>query len=104
MSKKKLRDIAHARAGDKGNVSSIGLYVYDETDYPAVKAQVTPELLKVRYGNLFRGDVQCYAIDHLYALNFVIQDGLEGGVNSSLNLDAHGKSWSYLLLDLEVNS
>jgi hypothetical protein len=26
----------------------------------------------------------------------------EGGVNASLNLDSHGKSWSYLLLALEV--
>ena len=32
----------------------------------------------------------------------LVADAIEGGVNSSLNLDSHGKSWSFLLLELEV--
>ena len=43
-----------------------------------------------------------YELDRLHGLNFVMDDALEGGVNGSLNLDSHGKSWSYLLLALEV--
>jgi hypothetical protein len=39
----------------------------------------------------------------LCGLNFVMQDALEGGVNASLNLDSHGKSFSYLLLGLELD-
>ncbi len=39
----------------------------------------------------------------LHGLNFVLQDALEGGVNASLNLDSHGKSWSYLFLGLELD-
>jgi hypothetical protein len=31
-----------------------------------------------------------------------MHDALEGGVNASLNLDSHGKSWSYLILGLEL--
>ena len=31
-----------------------------------------------------------------------MDEALEGGVNGSLNLDGHGKSWSALLLGLEV--
>ena len=38
----------------------------------------------------------------LPALNFVIEDVLEGGVNGSLNLDGHGKSNSFLLLGMTV--
>jgi hypothetical protein len=37
-------------------------------------------------------------------LNFVIEHGLEGGVNASLNLDAHGKSFSFLVLDIEIDT
>lgn len=97
-----LRQIAHARAGDKGNISSIGLFVDDPAHYEAAKGQVTPTLLKEHFGSLFTGKIERYEIDHLHALNFVMHDGLEGGVNSSLNLDAHGKSFSFLLLSLEI--
>ena len=42
-------------------------------------------------------------IEHLHGLNFVLHDALEGGVNRSLNLDSHGKSWSYLILGLTID-
>ena len=50
------------------------------------------------------GKVQRFALDHLCALNFVMDEALEGGVDESLNLDSHGKSWSFLLLGLEIRS
>jgi len=43
-----------------------------------------------------------YEIPGLHGLNFVMQDALEGGVNASLNLDLHGKSFSFLMLALDV--
>jgi hypothetical protein len=97
-----LREIAHARAGDKGNRSNIAVFVYDRRHYPAVKAQLTPERLRAEFGNLLRGPIRRYELDHQGALNFVMDEALEGGVNESLNLDSHGKSWSFLLLGLEV--
>lgn len=97
-----LREIAHARAGDKGNISNIGLFVPSAAHYESVKAQVTPALLKKEFGTLFQGTIQRYELDHLQALNFVIMNGLEGGVNQSLNLDSHGKSWSYLILSITI--
>ena len=97
-----LREIAHARAGDKGNRSNIAIFVYDRRHYAAVKAQLTPERLRAELGNLLRGPIRRYDIDHQGALNFVMDEALEGGVNESLNLDSHGKSWSFLLLGLEV--
>jgi hypothetical protein len=97
-----LREIAHARAGDKGNRSNVAVFVYDLKHYPAVKAQLTPERLKGEFGNLLRGPIQRFELAHLGGLNFVMDQALEGGVNESLNLDSHGKSWSFLLLGLEV--
>jgi hypothetical protein len=97
-----LREIAHARAGDKGNRSNVAVFVYDRRHYAAVQAQLTPERLHAEFGDLLRGPVQRYEIDHLGALNFVMDEALEGGVNQSLNLDSHGKSWSFLLLGLAI--
>ena len=97
-----LRKIAHARAGDKGNLSNVSVWVFDPRHYQAVKAQLTADRAKEAYPNLIRGKVVRYEMDHLQGLNFVMEDAIEGGVNSSLNLDPHGKSWSFLLLALDV--
>jgi transcription termination factor Rho len=52
--------------------------------------------------NFARGPIRRYEVDSLCALNFVMDQALEGGVNESLNLDSHGKSWSFLLLGLPI--
>jgi len=98
----KLHDIAHARAGDKGNTSNVSVWVYDPGDYALVKEQLTAQRVKAAFADLIRGNVIRYELDHLQGLNFVMHDALEGGVNTSLNLDSHGKSWSYLLLGLTI--
>jgi len=97
-----LHEVAHARAGDKGNISNVSVWVREPRLYPQVKAQLTAERVKSEFPRLVRGRVDRYELDHLHGLNFVLHEALEGGVNSSLNLDSHGKSWSYLLLGLEI--
>lgn len=97
-----VRDIAHARAGDKGNTSNISVWAYEPADYALLKQCLTPERLKRAYPALFRGRIVRYEVEHLAGLNFVIEDALEGGVNRSLNLDSHGKSFSYLILALPI--
>lgn len=97
-----VRDIAHARAGDKGNTSNVSVWVYDPADYPALKASLTAERIKAAFPDLIRGPVRRYEVEHLHGLNFVLGEALEGGVNSSLNLDSHGKSWSFLILALPI--
>jgi hypothetical protein len=97
-----VRDIAHARAGDKGNTSNVNVWAYDAKDFELLKRSLTPERIKRAFPDLIRGKVERYVIEHLHGLNFVMQDALEGGVNRSLNLDSHGKSWSYLILGLEL--
>ena len=98
-----VRDIAHARAGDKGNTSNVNVWAYDPADFEQLKRNLTPERLKREFPHLVRGAVERYEIAHLYGLNFVLHDALEGGVNASLNLDSHGKSWSYLILGLPLD-
>jgi len=97
-----VRDIAHARAGDKGNTSNINVWAYDPADFELLKRTLTAERIKQTFPHLICGNVTRYELPHLHGLNFVLQDALEGGVNRSLNLDSHGKSFSYLLLALEL--
>ena len=96
-------DIAHARAGDKGNTSNVSVWVYDPEDFDLLKRTLTAERVQRAYPALIRGKVERYVLDHLYGLNFVMHDALEGGMNASLNLDSHGKSWSYLLLAIQID-
>jgi hypothetical protein len=97
-----LHEIAHARAGDKGNTSNISVWVYDPGDYALLKEQLTAERIRTAFPNLIRGKVTRYELDNLSGLNFVMGEALEGGVNTSLGLDSHGKSWSFLILGLEI--
>ena len=102
MSQKTIHDIAHARAGDKGNTSNVSVWAYDPKDYPLLKRSLTAERIKNAFPKLFTGTVTRYEMDGLCGLNFVMLDALEGGVNTSLNLDSHGKSFSYLILGLPI--
>jgi hypothetical protein len=99
----KLRQIAHARAGDKGDTSSVSLIVYDRRHYPTVERQVTAERVKEHFGPLVQGEVQRYDLPGLGAFNFVMSGALAGGVTRSLALDIHGKSRSSVLLELELD-
>jgi hypothetical protein len=97
-----VRDIAHARAGDKGNTSNVNVWVYDPANFDLLKRAITPERVKREFPNLIRGDVERYVLENLHGINLVLRDALEGGVNASLNLDSHGKSWSFLILDMTL--
>ncbi len=98
----KLREIAHARAGDKGNVSNIAVFAYEPGDYAYLLEQVTVERVKAHFSDIVHGDVVRYELPALSALNFVMHEALGGGVTRSLSLDAHGKSLSSSLLEIEV--
>jgi hypothetical protein len=97
-----LHQLAHARAGDKGDTSNVSVWVNDPGDYAVVAAQLTAARLKAAFPRLIRGTVTRYELPHLHGLNFVMHNALEGGVNTSLNLDNHGKSWSFLVLGLTI--
>src|SRR6201988_3748090 len=100
----KLREIAHSRTGDKGNISNISVIAYDAKYYPLLLAQVTPDRVKAHFAGVVEGEVVRYELRKIFALNFVMDRALGGGVTRSLALDAHGKSLSSALLDLEIEA
>ncbi len=98
-----LRELAHARSGDKGDTSNVGVIAYDEADYPVLREQVTAERVAALYGDLVRGEVLRYELPNVGALNFVLRGALAGGVTTSLALDPHGKTRSSLVLELPID-
>ena len=98
----KLRDIAHSRTGDKGNISNISLIAFDEKDYPFLVENITAEKVKSYFSEIVNGKVERYELPKIHALNFVLYEALSGGVTRSLALDIHGKSLSSALLNMEI--
>lgn len=98
----KLRDIAHSRAGDKGDISNLSLIAFKAEDYALLERQVTAERVHLHFAGIVHGEVTRYLLPQLGAMNFVMQGALGGGVTRSLALDAHGKSLSSLLLDMDL--
>ena len=99
----KLRELAHARAGDKGDTSQISVIAYDPDDYAFLRAHVTAERVRGHFAEIARGEVVRYELPGLAALNFVLRGALAGGVTRSLWLDPHGKCLSSVLLELELS-
>jgi hypothetical protein len=97
-----LRDIAHSRAGDKGNISNISVIAFDPKDYPLLEKYVTAERVQEHFADIVLGTVQRYALPKLGAVNFVLYNALTGGVTRSLALDAHGKTLSSAILSMEI--
>ena len=102
MTRMKLRDIVNARAGDKGNRLNLAVVCRDPRDYAGVASALTAERVAQVFAARKPAKVVRYDLPKLAAFNFVLDDVLEGGVNSSLGLDGHGKSLSFLLLDAEI--
>lgn len=98
----KLKEIAHSRTGDKGNISIISVIVYQESDYELIKEKVTVEKIKEYFHEIVHGEITRYEIESIGALNFVMEDALGGGVTRSLAIDMHGKTLGSALLEMEL--
>lgn len=93
---------AHGRTGDKGDRSNISVIAWHPALYPLLVAQLTPERVATQFRHRAPSRVQRFLLPKLQAMNFVLDGVLDGGVNDALNLDAHGKSLSFLLLDMTI--
>jgi len=98
----RLQEIANARTGDKGNRLNLALVCRNPAHYQAVAAQVSAERVAQVFAARKPARVVRYDLPKLAAFNFVLDDVLEGGVNASIGLDGHGKSLSFLVLDIPV--
>jgi hypothetical protein len=96
----RLRDVAHARTGDKGEIVNCSVIAYQAEDYEWLEAVVTPERVRAHLGALIQGDVRRYTLPGLAAMNFVLTRPSGDSVTRTLALDPHGKSLSSALLEL----
>ncbi len=93
---------AHGRTGDKGNRSNISVVAWHPDLYPAIVEQITEAAVARQFAHRRPTKVARHLLPKLHAMNFVLDDVLDGGVNDSLNLDSHGKALSFLLLELPI--
>jgi hypothetical protein len=97
-----LHELAHSRAGDKGDTSDLTVIAYDPDNYAFLREHVTAARVREHFSDIVHGDVERYEIPQLAALKFVLHRALGGGVTRTLNLDAHGKSLSSALLEMPL--
>jgi hypothetical protein len=98
----RLSEIAHARSGDKGDISNVGLIAKQPRYYPLLVREVTADRVKAHFGSLVLGPVTRFELPNLSALNFVMEQALDGGGTISLRTDAQGKTHGAALLTMEV--
>jgi hypothetical protein len=102
LAKRKLIELAHARSGDKGDTSNIGLIARRPEDYPILVREVTAERVKQHFAGVCLGEVARYEIPNLGALNFLLHQALDGGGTLALKADPQGKTYSSALLRMEI--
>ena len=104
MNKKiKLSEIAHARSGDKGNNSNIGVIAKTQNDYEFLRQKLTADKVKSYFATICKGEVLRYEMPNILALNFILRDSLAGGGTTSLRTDSQGKCLAATLLELEID-
>ena len=97
-----LYGAAHGRTGDKGDRSNISVIAWHPQLYAILVAQVDTQAVAAQFRHRQPSRVQRFLLPRLHAMNFVLDGVLDGGVNDALNLDAHGKALSFLLLDMRI--
>ena len=98
-----LYRIAHARSGDKGDGSNVGLIAYDQACYELIRREVTPARVKRHFRAIVKGKVERFEVPNILAFNFLLHDSLGGGGSTSLKNDAQGKTHGMALLLMEVD-
>jgi hypothetical protein len=94
--------VAHARSGDKGDASNVGLIANSPELYEVVRREVTAERVAEHFREVCRGEVERFEVPNLLALNFLLHDSLGGGGTLSLKTDAQGKTHGQGLLAMRI--
>lgn len=102
MKQIKLSEIAHARSGDKGDGSNVGLIAYSDAGYRLIAEKVTVDAVKKHFAKICLGDVTRYEVPNLKALNFILHDSLGGGGTESVKTDAQGKTHGMGMLEMVI--
>jgi hypothetical protein len=96
--------LAHGRSGDKGDTSNIAIIARHPEHLPILRRELTPEKVKTYLRHLVLGEVYCYEVPGLHALNFVLLQAQDGGGPSSLRPDPMGKGFAQMLLGMPVHA
>lgn len=97
-----LYRLAHGRTGDKGNRSNISVIAYHPALWELVHTQVTADAVRSLFADRQPGQVTRHVLPRLQAMNLVLDDVLDGGVNDALNLDSHGKTLCFRVLQMPI--
>lgn len=97
-----LREIAHSRTGDKGNIVTVSLIAYRREDFHLLEQRVTADRVTEYFTGMVDRPVLRYSLVHLGALNFVLHRPDAQSVTHSLAMDAHGKCLGSALLAMEI--
>ena len=100
----KLWQIAHARSGDKGDASNVGIVAFDDQGYAFLRSHLSTERVKAHFSQICHGDVERFEMPNIRALNFILHDSLGGGGSESLKTDAQGKTHGLGLLYMELEA
>jgi hypothetical protein len=100
----KLRTLAHARSGDKGDTCNIGVIARSEAVYDWLRESLTAAVVRRFFRGIVKGKVVRHEVPNLLALNFLLEKALGGGGTVSLLLDPQGKTLSQALLEMEVEA
>jgi hypothetical protein len=98
-----LEDIAHARSGDKGDGSNVGVIAYTEAGYCLLRTELTTARVKHHFSTICKGSVERFEVPNLKAINFILHDSLGGGGSESVKTDAQGKTHGQALLRMELD-
>jgi hypothetical protein len=100
----KLASIAYARSGDKGDNSNVGVAAREPAYYPILREKLTADVVKAYFDDICHGTVHRYELPNLNALNFVLENVLDGGGTKSLRFDPQGKTLcdALMLMTVEV--
>ncbi len=98
-----LRQICHARSGDKGDTANVGLIALRKEYYPIIARHVTADAVKKHFEGIVLGTVERFELPNLWALNFLLHHALGGGGTKSLMNDAQGKTFGAALLRMEID-
>ncbi|MDA0229955.1 MAG: hypothetical protein O3B21_07180 [Proteobacteria bacterium] len=95
-----VRDLAHARAGDKGSWVNISVTAHDDAGYERLLRELTEARVLAAFAPVAKGPVRRFELAQLRAMNFVVENIRGGSVTQTSALDIHGKSLSGLMLGI----
>jgi acyclic terpene utilization AtuA family protein len=97
-----LSRLCLARSGDKGDTANVGVIGRSPAVFAWMVENLTPDLVKARFAEVCKGDVERHEVPNLLACNFLLHESLGGGGTSSLLIDPQGKTYAQYLLAAEV--